>query len=270
MKKDSRSRQNDVVLKRNPTLSLKDQGDRALARVSLRFSDEIRLKMQADLSPKKAKARQLALESSPHPRVLRALMASGHMDRMGNKRLMKPFEVIRTLYVNGFITGAASVGVGAAKNIQLDELPGFTDFTALFDQYRFTNVNYKFLPRNNIQSLTTTAVAGTSILPVIMVASDPDDSIAPSSVDDLTQYEGVQIRNGYEIVRGDFKPYAAIAAYGGAFSQFASFDGWVDCAYDDTEWYALKAWITPSGAAQSTFQAWNLALRITCEFRFVH
>jgi hypothetical protein len=268
MKKDKRIRQNDNVPKPRSKALAKEQEERP-SNVSLRFSDEVRAKMAELLSSKQIKARSLALSSSPHPKILRQLFASGHMDRMGNKRLYKPFKMIRTLYVNAFITGVASVGVGAAKNIQLDELPGFSDVTALFDQYRFTNVEYKFLPRNNVQSLTDTAVAGTSIMPNLLVYSDPDDSTAPTTIDEVTQYEEVTVNNGYQIVRGNFKPQAAIAAYGGAFTSYASFDGWCDCASDDIEWYALKAWITPSGAAQTTFQNWNLALRVSCEFRFV-
>jgi len=211
---------------------------------------------------------QIVIPQPPPQNVLRSIMRSGHMDQMGNRELMKPFKVRRHIYLSAFVQGQPT-GDGAAHETELDQLNGFTDFTTLFDQYRFTKVDYAFFPRMNTHNLAINAVTTTTLLPHLWVFHDPDDATTPTEGNAL-EHQETTFHAGYDVVRGSYKPYAAIAAYGGAFTMFAAFDGWCDCASDDIQWYALKAWATVDGASQTTHQVWDLVLTVHCEFRFVH
>jgi hypothetical protein len=182
--------------------------------------------------------------------------------------IMRKVGFQRSIYDDGAYA-ATLPAVGYARAFELDELPGYTDFTTLWDQYRITRVDYKIIPRNNVQSLTTTATATTAIMPTISVWWDPDDASTPTLVGESLEVENVSHYGGYEIIKGSFKPHAAIAAYGGAFTQFADFDGWCDCTSDDVQWYGLKVWVGAGGGSQTTFQVWDAFYVVHCEFRKV-
>jgi hypothetical protein len=181
----------------------------------------------------------------------------------------RPFKVTSTDQATAAITSAAA-GVGYSTNFQLDQLPQFADYTALFDQYRFTKIVAHVMPRVNVHTLTVQSSAGTTTLSPISVTFDPDDSTTPAAATDVLQYPACRTYPGYKTFTYEFKPRAAIAAYGGAFTQFADFDGWCDCASDDVEWYAFKVWQYGDAVGQTTHAVWDIFYVIECEFRFVH
>lgn len=165
---------------------------------------------------------------------------------------------------------SAAGGVGYAKNLQLDELSQFADFAAIFDQYRFVECKARFLPRTNTHNLTVQSAVTTTTMSPLLVAWDPDDSTVPTNIANVLGYPNLRVEPGYKEFSISFKPRCAIAAYGGAFTQFGDFDGWLDCASDDTEWYAIKAWQAGAGVSQTTFPIWDVVYEIHVEFRFVH
>lgn len=195
------------------------------------------------------------------------------LDRAGrdlsNRLTMRNFMYTRTEYSNGWANQIVTTGAGYSKVFELDQLPGYTDFTTLFDQYRFVRIDFKLIPRNNVQSFTQSISAATSVFPNISVWFDPDDATNPLAVGESLEVENALHVNGFHDIEGHFKPQAAIAAYGGAFTQFAAFDGWCDCTSDDTQWYSLKAWVSPGGAAQTEFQYWDAYFTSHVEFRKV-
>lgn len=181
----------------------------------------------------------------------------------------RPFRVRQVDVDTAAITSSAG-GVGYAKNFQLDQLIQFAEFADIFDQYRFVRIKARFLPRINQHNLTTMSATATTTLSPLAVIWDPDDAVTPSSFNDVAGYPNIRIEPGYREVELEFKPRAAIAAYGGAFTQFADFDGWIDCASDDVEYYAIKAWQFGDGVSQTTHAVWDCVYEVDCEFRFVH
>ncbi len=240
-------------------------------------SEMIRRAMREDALKRKASNRRLSatpvlsLEQRlerMHPSMRRSYReALAH--RENPERAGKPFKVMRIENVPNAVTSAAG-GVGYAKNFQLDQIPQFADFVNLFDQYRFTHVTALFIPRTNTNNLTVASNASTQTVSPILAAFDPDDSTTPTSDTDVLSYPTCKVFPGYKVWKYHFKPRAAIAAYGGAFSQFADFDQWCDCASDDVEWYALKVWQEGDGASQTTHQIWDAYFFVEMEFRFVH
>jgi len=182
------------------------------------------------------------------------------------KYVMRRAKFKRTLY-DGAFASSIPAGAGYARNFQLDELSGFTDFTTLWDQYRLARIDYKLIPRINVHSFTTAAVSTTAIMPTIAIWSDPDDSTAPAAQGESLEVENAQYCSGVEVITGSFIPRTATAVYGGAFTSYGDFTGWCDCTSDDIEWYGLKCWVTPDGVTQSTHQVWDAYFAIHVEFR---
>lgn len=236
-----------------------------------RVSDSIRLQMQEFRAGKKSgsmkKAATLDL-SKLHPALRRMVgRANNHLANPLNAG--RPFKVQQIIVDTSFITNATG-GAGAAKNFQLDMLPQFATFAALFDQYRFTKIHSILYPRANTNNFAVMAAVTTLTMSPIIVVWDPDDSNVPAAITDVTGYPNAVMHPGYAKIEHKFKPRAAIAAFGGAFTNFADFDGWMDCASDDIEYYALKAWALGDGASQTTHQIWDMVSYVEAEFRFVH
>lgn len=239
------------------------------AQAMKKYSDSIRSRME-DLRRRTGKVKKEAINRSLlHPSVRRL------MSRMDNHLANpltsgRPFKVQQIISDTSFLTNNLG-GAGAAKNFQLDQFLQFASFAAVFDQYRFTKVKCHLYPRANTNNLTVMSSVTTLTLSPIIIAWDPDDSNVPTVITDVTGYPNATLHPGYQPIEHTFKPRAAIAAFGSTvFTQFADFDGWVDCASDDTEYYALKAWALGDGASQTTHQIWDLVSYVEAEFRFVH
>jgi hypothetical protein len=231
-------------------------------------SEKIREELKEESLKRKAarpKAKVQAISRAPS---MKSHMREALEHRQNPEKAMQPFKVMRIIDHLSAVTNSAG-GTGLARNWQLDELPAFGDFTNLFDQYRFTHVTVRGFPRINTNNLTVASSVTTLTCSPIVVTFDPDDSTTPASMDELLEYPTCKVYWGFQKWSYHLKPRAAIAAYGGAFTQFADFDQWIDCASDDVEWYALKVYSAGDGASQTTHQVWDFFYEVECEFRFV-
>lgn len=105
----------------------------------------------------------------------------------------------------------ASFGGGAATVLPL---PNYTEFTALYDQYRIDWVDCKFMFTNNMSNVTSPSTT----LPVMYLAKDYDDSNS-ANYTDLQQYSTLDVwqlgnqqgRDGIHHVR--VKPNVDVTLY---------------------------------------------------------
>lgn len=115
--------------------------------------------------------------------------------------------------VNVLLNGVASTTL---------PMPNYTEFTALYDQYRIDYVDCMFIFSNNQSSVNSPG----SVLPVMYLAKDYDDSNA-ANYPDLQQYStqrvwqlGEQARNN-GIYRLRVKPNVDVALYQGVTTGYA-------------------------------------------------
>ncbi len=160
-------------------------------------------------------------------------------------------------YVYGTITASVSVDQAGAIYFTLSALPNATEFTALFDEYRFLQTQVEFL------SLTT----GPYISPLTTVI-DYDDANAVSSLNELLEYEtSSTTSSGANQVRV-LRPRASMGVYGGAFTNFAAapFSTWFDCASATTQFYGVKYYL-PALTGGTTTAVYSIRVTATVQFR---
>lgn len=144
----------------------------------------------------------------------------------------------RTAYLPGFYNLIAGGGAtGTARNFKLSDIPNATEFTQLFDQYMIKMVKIMLIPRFTEVSNTSSQGNTWSVL-------DYDDSIVPTSVDTLVQYENVKRTRMSQTHVRYFKPAVAqeIFATGIASTYSAKKNVWLDCTNDQVEHYGIKLW----------------------------
>jgi hypothetical protein len=169
-------------------------------------------------------------------------------------------------------TGAVS-GVTAqfgSYEFQLDQFSGYADWVSVSDAYRLLKIRMKFIPKVNVQSLTTKAVTTTSQISYIILVKDYDDSTTPTSITELLEYNEPIIPSMFEPFEVELKPKVSGAVFaGGVTNGYAQLPSttWLDAANDDIAHYGVKWGTGATGASQTTFQEWYVFVTGWFEFR---
>lgn len=157
---------------------------------------------------------------------------------------------------------------GVAKSFALSDLTNYTEFTALFDQYQITGIQYRFVITINPDFVTNTAYRG--IYPLIRWVHDHDDASAPATEALVVQYPKMHEFNfapDKNVTRWFYlKPAIASQAYGSVFSGYsAKWRQFLDSGYPGTPHYGIKAYCTNVFAGMTI----NLETRYVLKFKSV-
>lgn len=90
---------------------------------------------------------------------------------------------------HGTINTSSVSGAAGAFAYKLSDLPGASEFTTLFDQYRIKFVECHFIPDNNVAFLTATG--DTMPRALLLTVPDYDDDTAPT-LSSMFEREGTQ------------------------------------------------------------------------------
>jgi len=152
-------------------------------------------------------------------------------------------------FVRSINSGVLGAGPGFAWSFALSDLPSYTEFTSLFDQYRFQKVVLRF---------TVSPTAGSTAVqwPQIQITSDYDSASAPAASSELTQrrYVSHTFAPGSPSVAFTLKPrILADVGVGGsaAYAGILPRSDWVDLAAATLPWYGAIAWFNFYTAASN-------------------
>jgi hypothetical protein len=137
-----------------------------------------------------------------------------------------------TVLTSGVTVNSYDQALGIALNI----LPGYAEFTSLFDQYRIMMVEVTFYsPYVTIQATATPKL-------MLHTVNDYDDytAVTPTAMQEYETYQQRDLSFGKPI-HFSFKPRVALAAYSGAFTSYANQGNqWLDVASPAVQHYGLK------------------------------
>jgi hypothetical protein len=160
---------------------------------------------------------------------------------------------------------ATNADTTGAYSFTLDSLPGYTELTALFDQYRIRQVRIQFCPLAQQFGSSTTA----SNYPTIYTLIDYDDASAPANISDMLQYDTLMICPSNEPFERVLNPHATLAAYSGAFTSYAQAPTtqWFDCNSPSIQYYGLKWGVSSVTVVSGTYQMYSVTATVSLEFR---
>lgn len=157
------------------------------------------------------------------------------------------------------LSSSATVPTFVGSAITAGGLSNFPDMSAAFDQYRIRAVQYNFYPR------TVSVNNNSSIVGLVHSVIDFDDASAPTSIAQCLAYSNCYVCSGLTAFTRTFTPRLALAAYGGAFTQFANADPhqWIDCASSNVQYYGLKTgWTVCDGVYH-----YDTVIRVWIQYR---
>jgi len=160
-------------------------------------------------------------------------------------------------YVPGSVS-AASTDQSAALYFTITMLPDFTEFTALFDQYRFAQVTVEFLPNSTI---ATSANMYTVI--------DYDDATPLGSFGPVLEYSTLAVTCAGAVHKRTLVPRVALAAFQSGFNGYVNASNqWID-ANSSPQHYGLK-WFLPAYTAATSGILYTINVKVILQCRNTH
>jgi hypothetical protein len=183
------------------------------------------------------------------------IVASRPNAQIRNPTLVYPAMLSYT--ISSVYTTSTVAPTLAALSFALSAFAEYTDYTGLFDQYRFDDIEVWLEP----QPSQSTAIANTG---QYVTAVDLDDVAAPGSYNAAISRQNALVTGGEAGHYHRWLPHMAVAVYSGAFTSFANEEaGWIDCGSPNVQHYGIKlAFLTTSVAV-----AYNLSVRAKISFR---
>lgn len=147
------------------------------------------------------------------------------------------YNFVRNLDQGTIFTTSVAVPTFGNFAVQLANLPSFADFSSLFDQYRFTRIEYWIYSKPGTTG-TTNNLLGSKICTVI----DYDDSTNLTSFAQAQEYQSCIMTTLSDGHYRSLTPHVANAVYaGGVFTSFGNMTSpWIDIASSTVPHYGLK------------------------------
>jgi hypothetical protein len=153
-----------------------------------------------------------------------------------------------------FITSSTTVPAYASAYISLGQFPNYTEYTAVFDQYRIDQVEVWLEPVGSQEN-------GTGVL---TTAVDLDDANLPTSATGIYDKQDALVANGSQGRYHRWLPHMATAVFSGSFTSYGNEPaGWIDSASPNVQHYGFKA----ATGQYSVAYAYTLTVRAIISYR---
>lgn len=148
-------------------------------------------------------------------------------------------------------------------SFRLDQLPNYTEFTNLFDQYRINKIVMKFVPNHNSSDVGVTAMN----IPNFHTLLDYNDATAPASLNSMYEYANWRMSRGTSLHTRVFRPATIdyVNATAGANAGNPSWKQWLSTASPSIEHYGLKCGIEISQATYDITWTPYISVYLSCK-----
>jgi len=151
-----------------------------------------------------------------------------------------------------FYLGAAEMKGG--YSFKLSDLPGYTEFTSLFDQYRIRKVKIVLVPNFG----PNTVPSGGAFLSNFSVNTvlDYNDVTAPANLNELLEYQNMRRTKGTREHKRYFTPAVAFSesTVGATTAIDSKFSPWLSTSQAGTLHFGLKYYAGAIGATTDTLR----------------
>lgn len=160
------------------------------------------------------------------------------------RRILRQPQITVELNIQGTAFTTSNIAsVYAGFPIALNVFSNYTEYTQLFDQYKFEELEFWLEPFETQSNAV--ALSGT-----LSSCIDLDDGNTPTTIAGVQDHQGCVVTNGFAGHYHKWKPHMAVAVYSGAFTSFANTPAnWIDAASPAVQHYGIKTAITATTAA---------------------
>lgn len=190
----------------------------------------------------------------------RRMMRRRTLRRPLMRRAMKVHHFRRTFKASNI--ASTTTGVLGGYSFSLDQLPNYTEFTNLFDQYRINKIVVKFIPNHNSSDVSV----GTQVISNFNTVIDPTDATAPTSGAELYEYQNWRLTRGISAHTRVFTPASLdVVATATTASANPTWKQWLATSSPDVKHYGLKYYAEPSNANGDTYWFPYITMYFSCK-----
>lgn len=175
----------------------------------------------------------------------------------------------RSVYYQNVISVDNLTNYVTAWGFTLAQLPGYSNFTELYDEYRINKVVMKIIPKFNEVVIPTDSSSGeVKVLSQVHTAIDYDDSLSlpqASALDDICQYQNHKMTMGNRMHTRVLVPRVELAADSSYSAPKAR--QWLDCDNATALHNGIKVCIPKLQSANTSLEI-NYDVQITTYLSF--
>lgn len=175
-----------------------------------------------------------------------------------------------TAIVGSLLRQSSSSDVFAAWAFALADIPNISSVSALFDQYRIDEIQFRLRSRNPAVFVANSASPNYATATPLLIL-DRDDATAPTTLLELQQYETCQQISAQESIDIVFTPSITRSVFsGGVFSGYSVEDSgeiWLDSANTGIPHYGIKCAIPALVATTTQRFDWDVEAVYKVSFR---
>jgi len=183
----------------------------------------------------------------------------------GPARAPNVYHFKRKVFLQDYAVVSTTQILGAIQ-FALVDLPGSTDFTNLYDMYRFNKVVWKLIPKVSEALLNAGGTLSNANLQQIHSVIDYDDNTAPTSINQLVQYQSHKLTRGHQMHTRVVVPKCQMTVSGASAAPKAK--QWLDCDQNSLAHRGLK-FIIPAPATPGTTVYYDLEMTYYMSFKNV-
>lgn len=165
---------------------------------------------------------------------------------------IKTYPFTRMVALSTIVATSTNTQFGASV-FSLSDVPGFGEFTTMFDFYKIKAIRLSFIPVSNVTLETgnaATIVPNTIYNQRIFTVIDYNDAGIPGTIDELRQYPNCKWSPGNKIHTRYFKPRVIIDANSVSSAVEYKAQPWINSS-EDLDYYAIK-WAIENSSAVGT------------------
>lgn len=186
------------------------------------------------------------VQSTPVSQTVRTITRlSGSRRNGGSSSKIHSFRRTFDYGSSGIVTDGVNP-LYSAFNFSMNDMPGYSELTALYDFYKLTGVKFTCIPYKQTDSNSVGSTNNTFQPPIFYVV-DRSDSTTPSSVSEILEYNDHRISTVWK----GFKIYIPNPKFSDATSAVRG--GWVSTSNPSLNWYGLKIAIPPTNVATTFY-----------------
>lgn len=157
-----------------------------------------------------------------------------------SRQLTRGVHHFKRTYQGSEITINNVSSISGGWSFSLNSLPSYSEFTALFDEYRINGIAIKLVPLFTSADLNPATTALT--VPNLHTVIDYDDSTDPGSLNTILQYPNRRMTRATQMHSRYFRPHVAYAVYKTALASGYGTKSrmWIDCENVDVPHYGFK------------------------------
>jgi len=155
-------------------------------------------------------------------------------------------------------------------DFRFSDLPQYTSFTAIYDQYKIDWIIFELLPQGT-EIIPNSTLSLSPVTGTVIGSIDLDNSAPTPSMNALREYSQCKEARVTNKMKWMWKPHIGTLVYNsiGLPGYSNTKAPWIDCAYPSIPHYGLKIGLGKGATTATGLQQWNVSVTFLIKFRNV-